>query len=250
MKFKILTYDSVESTNLQARTIAAEGADDGTIIIANKQYGGRGRSTRRWFSPLGGLWFSMILRPKVVSEVVAQLTMLSGVAVASVLRKVCDDDRIMIKWPNDIMYSDKKICGILSESSLDEYGNVSYAIVGIGINVNLLPEDFDESVRIIATSLEIKTGRKFDCQDLLRHILNEFNMLYQDWQKNGFSRVLLMWKSMNCTLGKNVLVKDDDHVIFSGLAKNLDEQGGLQVCALSGEQRCYNFGEISIRMIE
>ena len=155
MKIQLRHFDTLQSTNVTAVAFAKAGAPEGTVIVAEQQDGGRGRMKRVWSSPKGGLWFTIILRPQIDPQYVAQVTLAAGVAVAKVLRKLYESDDIRIKWPNDLLLNDKKVCGILSEMQLDENGSIDYAVVGIGINVNLKLEDFPLELRDTATSLNL-----------------------------------------------------------------------------------------------
>ena len=119
---------------------------EGTVIVAETQEGGRGRMKRVWNSPKGGLWFSIILRPQIDPQYATQITLLTGVTVAKALRKLYETEKVMIKWPNDLLLDGKKICGILSEMRLDENGNVDYAVVGVGINVALAKDAFPKRI--------------------------------------------------------------------------------------------------------
>lgn len=250
MDIHILRFESVESTNVTAVQYALDGADEGTVIVADQQQGGRGRMKRVWSSPLGGLWFSIILRPKIDPEHVAQVTMVAGIAVAKVLRKLYENDIISIKWPNDLLVRNKKVCGILSEMQLNTEGNVDYVVVGIGINVNVDYDDFPTELKGTAASLNEIFNKKITCSEVLHKILIEFNDVYEKWISTGLNVVLQSWGKMNCTIGEKVLVKDDDKVIFSGIAKAIDEKGAIIVVNSDGLMRKFDFGEISIRNSE
>ena len=135
-------FETLESTNVTAKEFAEKGAPEGTVIQAGQQFAGRGRLGRVWKSQAGkGLWFSLILYPKTAAEFCPQVTLLAAVAVVEALKKVAGVQG-RIKWPNDIMLDGKKICGILAEMALAADGSIEYAVVGIGININMSSEDF------------------------------------------------------------------------------------------------------------
>lgn len=247
MNLQLHYYDVLESTNITAVDAAMHGAAEGYVIIAEKQCSASGRMGRVWNSPIGGLWFSIILRPHINPENVAQLTLLSGVAVVKALRCIYETEQVKIKWPNDVLLEGKKICGILSEMKLDENGMVDYAILGIGINVNLLQSDFSEELQNIASSLLLSTGKYIGCDEVLQKVLQEITCLYEDWLEHGPESLFAQWKQYSCTLGKKVLVKDNDRIIFSGTAVDMGAQGSLLVRNEEGIQRSFDFGEISIR---
>ncbi len=130
---------------------------------------------------------------------------------------------------------------------IDEQGAVDYAVVGIGVNVALKAEDFPEELQAVATSLNAYLGKNYTCAQVLDSILKEFAALYKEWLADGAGVVLTKWRKLNCTLDKPVLVKDNDQVIFSGIATAVDEYGAIIVCNEKGETQSFNFGEISIR---
>lgn len=247
MKIQLRQFDVLESTNVTAVAAARDGAAEGTVIVAARQNGGRGRMKRVWNSPLGGLWFTIILRPQIDPQFVAQVTLLAGVAVAKALRRLYATEAVKIKWPNDILLNSKKICGILSELQLDENGSIDYAVVGIGVNVGLKKEDFPPELRTMAASLNLSLHKSYTCQEVLTAILEEFAALYERWLLEGSTVVLALWKELNCTLGKKVLVKDNDKVIFTGETIAVDETGALLVRNENGLIKSFDFGEISIR---
>lgn len=247
MKIQLKQFDVLQSTNVTAVAFAKEGAVEGTVIVAERQEGGRGRMQRVWSSPKGGLWFTIILRPQIDPQYVAQVTLLAGVAVVKALRKLYATDAIMIKWPNDLLLNGKKICGILSEMQLNENGSIDYAIVGIGVNVDLKPQDFPEELSNTAASLNLSFGKNYTCTEVLDNILQEFASLYQKWLVEGASVILEPWKKLNCTLNRKVFVKDNDEVIFSGEVVAINEEGAIIVRNEEGESQSFDFGEISIR---
>lgn len=247
MRMQLQYYDILESTNITAVEKAAEGAPEGTVIIAAKQSQGSGRMNRVWSSPSGGLWFSIVLRPKTAPEHIAQLTLLAGVAVLKTVKKLYRNCSPKIKWPNDLLLDGKKFCGILSEMRLDEKGAVDYAVLGIGVNVNLQEKDFPEELKNTAVSLLMYSADYHSCNEVLMNFLNEFTAMYSEWLSNGSDNLFCEWKSNNCTIGKNIQVKDDDKVIFEGIAVDLNSQGALLVRNECGIQRSFDFGEISIR---
>lgn len=247
MNIQLRRFAVLESTNTTAVAAAKDGAPEGTVIVAEKQVGGHGRMSRVWSAPDGCLTFTMILRPQIEPQFAAQITLLAGVAVARALRKLYATELVEIKWPNDLLLQGKKICGILAELQLDEKGAIDYAIVGIGVNVALSIEDFPTDVRTRATALNASLGKSFSCDQVLQEILREFAELYQQWLVQGALVVMRPWKELNCTLGRHVLVKDDDQVIFEGIAAEVDEQGALIVRNEKGITQSFDFGEISIR---
>lgn len=244
---KIYYYEQLDSTNLKALELAKQGEAEGTIVIAARQTAGRGRMRRKWESPEGkGLWFSMILRPTIAAEYCAQITLLTAVAAVKALQ-VLTDKKFSIKWPNDIMLDGKKVCGILAEMALTADGSIEYAVVGIGININMSSEDFGAQLEATATSLYLATGIEYEHEQVLKAFLDEFDLLYSHWHCCGFALIRQDWLDYSCTLGHKVTVRDNDTEIYSGVAEDMDDYGSLLVRNAAGKIESFDFGEISIR---
>lgn len=242
----VLRFPELDSTNAKAIELALQGAEEGTVVRADKQSAGRGRRNRVWESPAGGgLWFTLILRPQRESQVVAQVTLLAAVAVVETLKQAYGIDA-HIKWPNDILVSDRKICGILSEMLLNDVG-VEYVVIGIGLNVNFSEADLRDDLKQTATSLCRELGHAADPDRVLTLFLEIFEKWYNRWHQEGFENIRTNWLNHNCTIGRRVLVKDDDVVIFKGIATDINDYGSIQVVGQDGAVREFEFGEISIR---
>ena len=242
---QIQYYEELASTNLKALELAKQGAAGGTVVVAARQTAGRGRMRRKWESPEGkGLWFSVILRPTIAAEYCAQITLLAAVAAAQALQRLTNKN-FSIKWPNDIMLDGKKICGILAEMALAADGSIEYAVVGIGININMSSEDF--GALLTATSLYLATGIEYEHEQVLKAFLDEFDLLYSHWHCCGFALIRQDWLDYNCTLGHKVTVRDNDTEIYSGVAEDMDDYGSLLVRNAAGKIESFDFGEISIR---
>lgn len=167
---------STISTNDEVKRLAESGAPDGTTVTAEQQTGGKGRLGRAWNSPpTGGLYFTSLLRKKHLPEPLTNLTLLSGLAVCTALRQLFHLDA-RIKWPNDVVISTRKICGILSEAGF-ENGKISWAAVGIGVNVN--NSAFPETIAFRATSLLLETGSVQSRVTVLQRILENLEPLLE-----------------------------------------------------------------------
>lgn len=219
---EIITLESIDSTQNFIKKLAGEGAPEGTLVIALEQKLGRGRMNRRWFSPKGGLWFSLLLRPPFPPREMYKLTLLFGVAVARSLRIYGIEP--LLKWPNDLLVNDKKICGILLEGDV-EADRVNYVAVGIGINANFSIDCLPEEVRRNATSLFEVLNRRIDRAELLCEVLKNSEELYLHTIENGFSYVISLWKSLS-SFGKTVEVRLFNESI-RGIAVDIDEDGSL-----------------------
>ena len=236
---------SVDSTNRVAKRLAYHGAEEGTIVVAEEQTGGKGRLERNFFSPRGkGIWFSIILRPKFLAKDAPKCTLMAAVAVAEAMNRF--RLKAEIKWPNDIMFDGRKLVGILTEIS-GEIGKITYIVVGIGINVNISRDEFPEELRPIAASLSEISGKEISRVELLRAVLEEFDKLYLEVNESGFNKIIKRWKKYNVTLGKEVsVISAGDGKTFTGKAVDLNADGALVVETKKGLREVYA-GDVSIR---
>ena len=220
---KIIYEDTVGSTMDVAFRLGMEGAAEGTLVCAEGQTKGKGRLGRHWNSPKGkGIYMSIILRPSLPPTEVAQLTLLTAVAVCEAIQRV-SGAAARIKWPNDILVENRKLAGILTELSA-ETDRVRFVVVGVGVNVNtplsVLPPQ--------ATSLKEETHRKVSRVELAQEILRGLEHWYECLKKQGFAPVVERWKELSSTLGKRVRLVDPGGEV-EGEAVDLDKTGRLMI---------------------
>lgn len=219
-------HDSLPSTQKEAHHLAEDCAEDGTLVVADEQTNGRGRLGRGWHSPSGtGIWMSLILRPDMPLRHTPQLTLLTSVAVVRAIRKETGIE-CGIKWPNDILYDGKKLVGILTELQA-EAAHVKAIIIGMGLNVNTVPNDFPEELRSVATSIKSITGQDQDRAVLIQTILKEFETLYRTYLDEGFPMIKLLWESYAISLGRMIYARTVTGDVIKGFAKGIDEDGVL-----------------------
>ena len=181
-------FDATDSTNIQARRLAEAHAPHGTLVVSDRQDGGKGRRGRSWASPSGvGIWMSLILRPEIAPSSASMLTLAAALAVREGIQEETGLSPL-IKWPNDLVLNGKKICGILTEMST-ELMEIQYVITGIGINVN--QREFPPEIRDTATSLSLEAGRSFRRSSLIAAILKAFEKDYEAFLKTGDLSLLL-----------------------------------------------------------
>lgn len=237
---KIYYQEELVSTNEKAKEFA-DKAPDGAIVITEKQTGGKGRRGRDWYSPSGtGLWFSIILYPDIQPDNAPMLTVLAALAVERSLKNMNID--INLKWPNDILLNDKKVCGILSELSA-EIDKINYAVVGIGININ--QEQFPDFLKDIATSIKNETGQQVDRIKLLQNILSNFEELYQKLLSDKENELLQLWKDKLKCLNNYVTI-DSNGEIYRGKAVDVSPRGELIVQDESGNKHSFWTGDTSL----
>jgi BirA family biotin operon repressor/biotin-[acetyl-CoA-carboxylase] ligase len=236
---RVLYYPSVTSTNEVAKQEAGQGAAEGTVIIAGEQTRGRGRMKRTWLTPEGNIALSVVLYPD--ASALSSLIMLASLAVVHSIESVTGLET-QIKWPNDVMINGKKVCGILVESDV-RGGKVNYAVIGIGINVNLKPEDSPE-IQTIATSLSGELGVEVSRFSIVRHLLVELERLYLTLSPGG--SVYAEWRDRLITLGKEVKVTDGEN-IYEGLAESVDKEGSLLLRIADGSLKKIVTGDVTLR---
>jgi BirA family biotin operon repressor/biotin-[acetyl-CoA-carboxylase] ligase len=240
---EIFFYETVDSTNTVALDLA-EKTIEGAVIIADSQQKGRGRLGRKWESPPGvNIYMSIVLIPKIESKDATLITIMASVACATALRSITGL-HVAIKWPNDLMVSDKKIGGILTELKTDR-GRIISAIVGIGINVNAGIDTYPADVQEIATSLKNETGMSYSREIVISEILNEMDYWYKILNRMGKGIILLEWQKLTSTLGREVKVIVGKET-FTGLAESIDSEGMLILRLPSGILKKISSGDLTI----
>lgn len=241
----IIFSREVDSTNERAKKLATYEAQEGTVVIAETQTRGRGRLDREWVSPAGGLWFSIVLRPKLYPTEAIKLTFVAGLAVAEVLNEMFDL-KVETKWPNDVLVNGRKICGILTEMNTTGQ-TVNFVVVGIGVNADFNVEEvFSEQMRKVATSLEDELGRKVELEELLRSLLEKLETLYGLFRKEGFSAILEKWKNYAYFLGHKVEVVSPTGKL-RGSALDIDNEGALLLEFEDGTVKRVVVGDVSLQ---
>lgn len=242
----VVYLESTQSTNEEAKKIAREGAEEGTIVVAEEQITGHGRLARGFYSPFAkGIWFSLILRPKFFPMEASKCTLLAAVGVCRGIRRMRLADA-GIKWPNDILVHGKKLVGILTLMSAS-MEKIDYIIMGIGINTGIKKNEFPEDFREGATSF-LNEGINVSRKDLLAAILGELEKEYSIAQNEGFDKVLDDWRALSVTLGQEVRVIFGDDS-YTGKAVDIDRDGCLLVNTGSEVKRVIA-GDVSIRPVD
>ncbi len=241
----IFVYDRVGSTNELAMSLATK--DDlwaNTVIIADSQEKGKGRLGRVWISQPGrNIYMSLLLRPKLDTRDATMLTLLAAVSCTHAIRRVSNLP-VLIKWPNDLILSGKKLGGILTEIRAD-IDKVNLAVVGIGINVNMVKKDFKDEIRSIATSIKEESGEDCSRDELIIEILRQFERFYNILIKQGKRSLLDEWKTLSLTIGRNVKVVMGDETV-TGFAEDIDDNGMLILKLQSGLLRQISAGDITL----
>ena len=237
-------YDTIDSTNTQAKLLAQQGAPHGTVLIAGEQTGGRGRLGRTFESCAGmGVYLSVILRPNCAAEALMHLTCAAGAAMCEAVENV-SGIRPGIKWINDLVVKKKKLGGILTELSVNpKTGLVDYAVVGVGINC--LQKEFSGELENIATSLSLATGNPIP-PDVLAAAMVEALYNMNDRLFNEKTAIMCAYRRLCVTLGQEILIHRYNSVT-PGKALDVDDDGALIVLLADGTKTTVNSGEVSVR---
>ncbi|MFC1915351.1 biotin--[acetyl-CoA-carboxylase] ligase [Chloroflexota bacterium] len=236
---KVIFYPQLTSTMNVARQEAKQGAAEGTVVIADEQTAGKGRIRRIWLSPRGSIALSIILYP--VISYLPYLIMLASLAVVRSIESVTGL-KAQIKWPNDVLIGDKKVCGILIESNVRR-NTVAYVIIGIGINVNLRPSEFPE-IWPTATSLADELGKDVSHVDLIRHLLVEIEQLYLTLPQE--ESIFQQWRDKLVTLGREVQVKSGKTILI-GTAESVARDGSLLLRHSNGSSTEIVAGDVTLQ---
>jgi len=240
----IHVFEQTTSTNDVIEKLARDGVREGVVVFAESQTKGRGRLGRKWISPTRkGLWFSILLRPKLRPQEATQLTVASAIALR---RAIVSETGLKpeIKWPNDILLNRKKVAGILTEMSA-ELDKVRHVILGIGIDVNLDAEELPLDLKKIATSLRIESGEIISRAELAAAILRELDFDYGRVCAGKFSEIADEWESYCATIGRNVTVHIGDRKM-RGHAEALDDDGALLLRTEHGRLERIIGGDVAI----
>lgn len=241
MKFTILRFDSIDSTNNEAANQARKGAPEGLCVVARRQTKGRGRNGRNWISETdAGLFFSIVLRPKIETKYFPLVTLTAAVAVSSLLSEFYDLSPD-IKWANDVLINDKKICGILAE--LIETNKNPTVILGIG--VNLKSSNFPPELKETATAIEAETKNEASAETLLEHLTEKLNFYYEMLlSADGAAKIRDEWtRRSSYAFGKKVRAVLENETIY-GETRGIEENGALRVKTETGEIKTIQAGDV------
>lgn len=239
-------YEETGSTNEDIKQLAEADAVNGTLVVADMQTAGRGRRGREWISPKGeSVYMSLLLRPKCMPDKASALTLVMALAVLDAIEEL-QPGSSGIKWPNDIVMSGKKVCGILTEMSVEK-NSVCYVVIGVGINAN--QSSFEEEIANTATSIFMELGKEIDRAKLIGRVMHYFEQAYVEFEKT-WDLTGLVDKYNQYLLNKDRQVRVlDPHGEYEGVALGINTQGELLVRKQDGELVEVYAGEVSVRGI-
>lgn len=237
---KVLRYESLPSTNTELSRLAAEGAAEGVSVLADEQTAGRGRLQRAWSSPKGaGLYFSILLRPKIAVNYWPLITMMAAVAVYDTMGDACRF-QADIKWPNDILSGERKICGILAEAIETPSGRA----VVVGIGINLTAEAHPAEIANLATSIAEVKGQVVDREVILASLLRWLSHWYALLSDVGAESIVNAWSSRSSyAFGRLVQVSNGGEV-WTGMTSGIESDGALRLQTESGEIKLVRAGDV------
>ena len=241
----IYIFKEVMSTNTIAKFLSENGAENGTVIISEKQSNAKGRMGKAWESPLGGIWLSIILNPQVDHSKIPMITLTTGVAVAKTLERI-GIKNAEIKWPNDLMINDKKVCGILTEA-IAKFNTIEKVIIGVGIDANLDVTSLPEELQSGTTTIDVELGEKVDENEVIRIFLEEFEKIGIKFNNEEYENILKEWRKRSYSIGKIVEVRKPFNEYYDGYVLGISREGALVVEKIDGTLEKVISGECIIK---
>ncbi|MFC1562084.1 biotin--[acetyl-CoA-carboxylase] ligase [candidate division KSB1 bacterium] len=241
-------FESIASTNTKAYDLVRSGTPLPCLVTAEEQTGGKGRLRRTWFSPFRkGLWITSALSSRSNTDKTGHYNFFISLSAALAIENMTDLN-VEFKWPNDILISGKKVCGILSECISGDASN-PVMITGIGLNVHINIEEFGEEYRAKATSLLIETGKQIERSRLFIEFVDCMNTVYATWSRNGIESIYREWVKRCTTPGQEVTI-NSGNVSLSGTAITVNSDGSLVVQSAQGKTRTVYAGDLEYKVAD
>lgn len=245
-----------DSTNQVAAELADQGAPEGSTVLAEVQTAGSGRLGRRWASPRGGLWLTVILRPPAERlDAWPTLTMVGGVAVAETVADLLAGEvgeglegslDVRIKWPNDVLLNRRKVAGLLGQARLGGPGVEPAVLLGVGLNLNVDRASLPPEIRDTATSLSAATGHRFDADAALESLTERLDRWYGTWLREGFGPARGRCLALSATVGRSVQAIGPKTAI-TGEALDILGDGALLIRSADGRETTVRAADVSLR---
>ena len=242
---ELYLFKEVMSTNTVAKFLSENDVNNGTVIISEKQSGAKGRLGKSWESPLGGIWLSLVVKPNVDHSKIPMITLATGVAVVKTLERI-GIENAEIKWPNDVMINDKKVCGILTEA-ITKFNSIESVIIGVGIDANFDENVLSKELQEGTTTLDIELGHRVDENEIIRFFLEEFERIGILFEEGGFERILKEWRKYSYSIGKIVEVREPFSKSYDGYVLGISREGALVVEKIDGTLEKVISGECIIK---
>ena len=237
---RVYYFEEIDSTQNFAEQIALDEKENGTIVIAEKQTAGKGRLDRKWTSPKGGIWFSLIIHPKFDVSTSTLVPIAGAVALAKAVKNTLNID-VSVKWPNDITLNGKKVAGMLVDASF-QANNIDYLILGIGINFDIDAKKIEKRLSKSANFYGVNSLRKKDDSTppkiLLREFLVQFEKTLIQLNKGEKAKIVKEWTKKADKIGKKISINTSDGKI-SGVAQGIDNDGALKLKTSKGIKKIF-----------
>jgi BirA family biotin operon repressor/biotin-[acetyl-CoA-carboxylase] ligase len=240
---RIEYFSSLASTNAEAKAFAREGAQEGTVVIAEEQTGGKGRMDRPWVSPKGGIWLSVILKPSITPVLAPRFAIMSAVALAKSIKTLGIDPQI--KWPNDILVDGKKICGILLELAA-QMDRIDHLVIGIGVNANFDAGKLVEGGASNPTSLLTEIGAKIDRPRFAAELLLKLEEEYARIISDDWDSIRDDWLGFCPSVGDQITLITLNGEI-NGKMIGIDDYGALRLELLNGDTKSFASGDVTVK---
>jgi len=242
---ELYLFKEVMSTNTVAKFLSENDVSNGTVIISEKQSGAKGRLGKSWESPLGGIWLSLVVKPNVDHSKIPMITLATGVAVVKTLERI-GIENAEIKWPNDVMINDKKVCGILTEA-ITKFNSIESVIIGVGIDANFDVNVLSKELQEGTTTLDIELGHRVNENEIIRFFLEEFEKIGTLFEDGKFEGILKEWRKYSYSIGKIVEVREPFSKSFDAYVLGISREGALVVEKIDGTLEKVISGECIIK---
>jgi BirA family transcriptional regulator, biotin operon repressor / biotin---[acetyl-CoA-carboxylase] ligase len=244
--YHLLSYDTIDSTNEEAKRLAVAGGQHGAVIWAQEQTAGKGRQGRQWISESGNLFCSLLLQPRALASSLPQLSFVTSLALFKALESVISPEHTLtLKWPNDLLLDGKKLGGILLETLPDTDSDARWVIIGVGVNV----EHHPQATRYPATSLKAMGIEIISAKIVLSRFLNCFEPVYTEWLEHGFEVIRRQWLEYAAFYQQPVTLSLPD-IAYHGIFSGVDKEGHLLLRDESGQETAYAAGDVSLEMVD
>jgi len=242
---ELYIFKEVMSTNTVAKFLSLNNVKNGCVILSEKQSNAKGRFGKPWESPLGGIWLSIILNPKVDHSKIPLITLATGVVVAKTLEKI-GIENAEIKWPNDVMINDKKVCGILTEA-ITKFNTIENVIIGVGIDANIDVNVLSKELQEGTTTLDTELGERVDENEIIRIFLEEFEEIANLFNDEKYELILKEWRKRSYSIGKIVEVKEPFSKPYDAYVLGVSREGALVVEKIDGSLKKVISGECILK---
>lgn len=238
-------HRETDSTNRLAVAQGESGAAEGSLVVADAQTGGRGRMGRSWWSPPGvNLYFSLLLRPQTPPMQAPSLALVAGLALHRTVRQLAPHVNSAAKWPNDVWISGRKVAGVLCDMR-SEADRIHFLVMGIGVNINLPDDQLPPALLPVATSLAAAAGHGFCRAAVLATFLNQFEPLYDAWQRDGLAPLVSELAACSPLANRLITVTGGQHEI-RGTVCGLSPTGALLLRLANGQQQAIVAGDVHL----